>query len=336
MARIEEFNALAGFESIHVGMTSRDVTENTEQAAILASLALTRTHALATLARLDALAVHYRDQPVVGRSHNVPAQITTLGKRFATAGEELMLGLAALDQFIESYPLRGIKGPMGTAADQSQLLSSADAAASLDAAIAEALGADLFTSVGQVYPRSLDLATVDLLIRLMSALASLAATIRLMAGTAQASEGFAKGRVGSSAMPHKMNASRSERIHGLYAALGGSHAQLAAVTGNQWYEGTTASASACGGSESRACSSRTSASIRGPYWRSAARFRLQRAAHQAYSPRLLPRRASGLSASRAGRDSTSSYRRCRPRRVVPSLVGADRWPSARCSLPPHP
>ena len=237
MARIEEFNALAGFESIHVGMTSRDVTENTEQAAILASLALTRTHALATLARLDALAVHYRDQPVVGRSHNVPAQITTLGKRFATAGEELMLGLAALDQFIESYPLRGIKGPMGTAADQSQLLSSADAAASLDAAIAEALGADLFTSVGQVYPRSLDLATVDLLIRLMSPLASLAATIRLMAGTAQASEGFAKGRVGSSAMPHKMNASRSERIHGLYAALGGSHAQLAAVTGNQWYEG---------------------------------------------------------------------------------------------------
>jgi adenylosuccinate lyase len=75
------------------------------------------------------------------------------------------------------------------------------------------------------------------LIRASAPLASLATTIRLMAGNGQATEGFAEGRVGSSAMPHKMNASRSERIAGLYAVLGGSHAQLAAITGNQWYEG---------------------------------------------------------------------------------------------------
>ena len=39
-ARIEEFNALAGFEQIHKGMTSRDLTENVEQLQIRSALVL--------------------------------------------------------------------------------------------------------------------------------------------------------------------------------------------------------------------------------------------------------------------------------------------------------
>lgn len=239
MARIEEFNALAGHELIHVGLTSRDVTENTEQAAIKASLELVRDGLLAALGRLADLAAQHRDQPVAGRSHNVPAQVTTLGKRFATAGEELMLGLEAIADLQNRYRLRGIKGPMGTAQDQLQLLESDPAKVeTLESDIAAELGFErVFGSVGQIYPRSLDLAVVDALIRATAPLANLATTIRLMAGNGQASEGFAKGRVGSSAMPHKMNASRCERTCGLYAVLGGSHAQLAAIVGSQWYEG---------------------------------------------------------------------------------------------------
>jgi adenylosuccinate lyase len=239
MARIEEFNTLAGHEIIHVGLTSRDVTENTEQQAIRQSLGLIGEQLAAVLAGLSELATRYRDLPIAGRSHNVPAQVTTLGKRFATAGEELILGLEAIEDLQNRYQLRGIKGPMGTAQDQLQLLGGDPAnVAALEQTIAAELGFEhTFGSVGQVYPRSLDLAVVDALIRAFAPLASLAVTIRLMAGQGQATEGFAKGRVGSSAMPHKMNASRSERITGLYAVLGGSHAQLAAVAGNQWYEG---------------------------------------------------------------------------------------------------
>src|SRR6201991_4709284 len=55
-ARIEEFSALAGFEQIHKGMTSRDLTENVEQLQIRASLELIRERVVATLARLAALA----------------------------------------------------------------------------------------------------------------------------------------------------------------------------------------------------------------------------------------------------------------------------------------
>jgi adenylosuccinate lyase len=239
MARIEEFNTLAGHELVHVGLTSRDVTENNEQQAIVASLKLMHDRLVAVLARIDHLAGQYRDLAITGRSHNVPAQVTTLGKRFAVAGEELLLGISAVDELISSYPLRGIKGPMGTAADQLQVLGASEPhVRTLEAEVMQELGAiNVLGNVGQIYPRSLDLAVADVLIRALAPLASLATTIRLMAGNSQATEGFQAGRVGSSAMPHKMNASRSERIYGLYATLGGSHAQLAAITGTQWYEG---------------------------------------------------------------------------------------------------
>ncbi len=80
-ARIEEFNALAGHEHVHKGMTSRDLTENVEQLQVLSSLKLVRSRVVAAAARLAALAVDYADQPIAGRSHNVAAQVTTLGKR---------------------------------------------------------------------------------------------------------------------------------------------------------------------------------------------------------------------------------------------------------------
>ncbi len=60
------------------------------------------------------LAARYGSTVIAGRSHNVAAQATTLGKRFANAGQELLIAFNALEDTIESYPLRGIKGPVGT------------------------------------------------------------------------------------------------------------------------------------------------------------------------------------------------------------------------------
>ena len=85
-ARIEEFSALAGHEHIHKGMTSRDLTENVEQLQVRASLALVRDRMVAALARLARLAAEHAGLVMVGRSHNVAAQATTLGKRFANVG----------------------------------------------------------------------------------------------------------------------------------------------------------------------------------------------------------------------------------------------------------
>ncbi|MFP4635893.1 MAG: lyase family protein, partial [Nitriliruptoraceae bacterium] len=86
-ARIEEFSALAGHEHVHKGMTSRDLTENVEQLQVRRSLELVRSRCVAALALLAQRATEQRETVITGRTHNVPAQVTTLGKRFAAAGE---------------------------------------------------------------------------------------------------------------------------------------------------------------------------------------------------------------------------------------------------------
>ena len=238
-ARIEEFNALAGHEHIHKGMTSRDLTENVEQMLIRDSLLLTRDKVIAALARLSSLAVQYADTPMAGRSHNVAAQMTTLGKRFAIWADEMLFAYDRLTDLIERYPLRGIKGPVGTAQDMLDLLDGdAAALAALERSIADHLGfARVLDSVGQVYPRSLDYDVVTTLVQVASAPSNAATTIRLMAGSELVTEGFKPGQVGSSAMPHKMNSRSSERINGLAVILRGYASMVGELAGDQWNEG---------------------------------------------------------------------------------------------------
>jgi adenylosuccinate lyase len=238
-ARIEEFSALAGFEQIHKGMTSRDLTENVEQLQIQASLRLIRDRVVATLARLAERAVEYSDQVITGRTHNVAAQASTLGKRFASAAEELLIAYERLDDLISRYPLRGIKGPVGTAADQLDLLDGdPDRLAELERRVAAHLGFErVLTSVGQVYPRSLDFDVVSALAQVVSAPSSLATTIRLMVGQELVTEGFKPGQVGSSAMPHKMNTRSSERVNGLAVIVRGYLSMVGELAGDQWNEG---------------------------------------------------------------------------------------------------
>jgi adenylosuccinate lyase len=238
-ARIEEFNALAGHEQVHKGMTSRDLTENVEQLQIRQSLEHVRDRTVALLARLAQLAAEHGELVMAGRSHNVAAQATTLGKRFATAADELLVAFTRLEELIARYPLRGIKGPVGTSQDMLDLLGGdADRLAELERRVAGHLGFDHgFTSVGQVYPRSLDYDVLSALVQLAGAPGSLAKTIRLMAGIELVTEGFKEGQVGSSAMPHKMNTRSCERVNGLAVILRGYASMVSELSGDQWNEG---------------------------------------------------------------------------------------------------
>jgi len=238
-ARIEEFAALAGYEHIHKGMTSRDLTENVEQLQVRQSLELVRDRSVATLARLARLATEHEATVMAGRSHNVAAQATTLGKRFATIADELLIAVERLEDLLERYPLRGIKGPMGTSQDMLDLLDGdEDRLAELERRVAGHLGFErVLDSVGQVYPRSLDFDVVSALVQLASAPSNLATTIRLMAGHELVTEGFAEGQVGSSAMPHKMNTRSCERVNGLAVVLRGYLSMVSELAGDQWNEG---------------------------------------------------------------------------------------------------
>lgn len=234
-ARIDEFNALAGHEYIHLGMTSRDLTENIEAAQILSALKLTQERSAALLFQLGEKAKKYKGLAIVGRSHNVPAQLTTLGKKFATVAEELLFAFERLSNLIERYPLRGFKGPVGTSQDMSDLLGSAS---EIEASISKSLGfSRTLDSTGQVYPRSFDFDVISALVQLSAAPSNLATSFRLMAGLELVSEGFAPNQVGSSAMPHKMNSRSCERINGLAVVLRGYLSMISEVSGDQWNEG---------------------------------------------------------------------------------------------------
>ena len=212
-ARLEEFAEKAGHQHAHKGMTSRDLTENVEQLQIHRSLSIILEKAVAVLLALSEKATEYKSLPLTARSHNVPAQITTLGKRFAIWGEELERYVESLSRLCANYPYRGLKGAVGTRLDQVTLLGSVEKAEELDRKVMLHLGAPAnWDNVGQVYPRSLDFEVVSLLVRIASAPSSFSKTLRIMAGHELLGEGFAKGQTGSSAMPHKMN-SRSCGAH---------------------------------------------------------------------------------------------------------------------------
>jgi len=235
-ARIEEFNALAGVEKIHIGLTSRDLTENIELIQIKAALELIEHRTLQALFLLNEKISKYEKTYMVGRSHNVAAQVTTLGKRFASCAEELLFAHASLKELIARLPLRGIKGPVGTSQDVISVMSKDFE--KLEKLIADQFGFEnTWVSVGQIYPRSVDFEVVSKLLQIASAPSSMATTIRLMAGSGLASEGFKAGQVGSSAMPHKMNSRSSERINGMMVLLRGYNTMAADLAGDQWNEG---------------------------------------------------------------------------------------------------
>jgi len=237
-ARIEEFNALAGVEKIHIGMTSRDLTENIELIQIRDGLNLIRKRTLETLFLLEKNITKYEKTYLVGRSHNIAAQVTTLGKRFATCGEELLFSLTALEELLNRLPLKGLKGPVGSGQDGISALGSAKDLTKMEEVIAKEFGFEnTLTSVGQIYPRSIDFEVVSKLLQIAAAPSSMATTIRLMAGSGLASEGFKAGQVGSSAMPHKMNSRSSERINGMMVLLRGYTTMAADLAGDQWNEG---------------------------------------------------------------------------------------------------
>jgi adenylosuccinate lyase len=240
-ARIAEFNRLGGHGDIHQGFTSRDLTENVEALQVFQSLNLLRDKVVAIISMTAALAIQYADRPIVGRSHNVPAQLTTLGKRFANYGTEMVRGYESLQHAIDTFPLRGIKGPVGTQQDMLDLFEgNADKVAEFEKMLAAELDFDpkhILDNVGQIYPRSIDSQVGQAIFDAAAGPANLALNVRLMAGHDLVTEGFGEGQVGSSAMPHKMNPKNAERVGGAQKIILGYKLMLDQLSGNQWNEG---------------------------------------------------------------------------------------------------
>ncbi len=184
--KIEAFNKavyeMTGihYELIHLGMTSRDLTDNREQMQIKKSAKIIFGRYVSVLRHFTDKAKSYDSIILTARTHHQAAQPTMLGRRLSMWAEELLEHLVNFESFIENYPLRGIKGPVGTQFDMLSLLKSKEKVNALEQKIAEYLGFKrVLDSPGQVYPRSLDFDFLSHLAKLSAGCENFALGMRL-------------------------------------------------------------------------------------------------------------------------------------------------------------
>jgi len=251
---------------IHLGMTSQDVNDNCELVLIrLAQRCIDRGVERLAFALADA-ADRWRSLPTLAFTHYQPAQPTTLGRRFAQWGFDLLEAMGPGPRPVHGK-LRGLRGATGTQASYLRLLDG-DAervrrlellfldklgrgAGLTDAAPLEAWGdaddpemVDAFVShhtfllTGQTYPRVADTLIVANLASVCASLHKTATDIRLLCNRKEVDEPLAEKQIGSSAMPYKRNPMRCERVCGLARFVMNLVGNAYETAATQWLERT--------------------------------------------------------------------------------------------------
>jgi len=197
---------------IHVGMTSSDVLDTGLALQLKASTALLRTEldALAEAIRRQARA--HRDTVMIGRSHAIHGEPITFGFKLAGWLAETERNRQRLERLEAEVAVGQISGAMGTYANTDP---------QVEALACARLGLTPDTASTQVISRDRHAAYVQTLALVGASLERFATEIRNLqrSDVLEVEEAFAKGQKGSSAMPHKRNPIRSERISGLARVL---------------------------------------------------------------------------------------------------------------------
>jgi len=225
---------------IHLGATSCFVTDNTELLQTKEAFAVIRGKMLKLISNLANFCDEYRALPMLGFTHFQPAQLTTLGKRFALYLQDFVLDFERLENEMANLPFRSVKGTTGTQASFLELFDGDHAKCrQLEKDVAKAMGFDKVIALsGQTYTRKVDYFTLTVLSGIAQSAAKMATDIRLLASMKEVEEPFGAKQVGSSAMAYKRNPMRSERITSLARYVMNLPGNAAATHSTQWFERT--------------------------------------------------------------------------------------------------
>ena len=225
---------------IHLGATSCFVTDNTELIQTRESLRLIRGKLLKLIDNLAKFCDEHKAMPTLGFTHLQPAQLTTVGKRFALYLQDFLLDYRRIDREIGELPFRSVKGTTGTQASFFELFDGDhEKCRELERAVAAEFGFDhVITLSGQTYTRKIDYFVLALLSGLAQSAAKCATDIRLLAHMKEIEEPFGAKQVGSSAMAYKRNPMRCERVTSLARYVMNLPGNAAATTSTQWFERT--------------------------------------------------------------------------------------------------
>ena len=225
---------------IHLGATSCFVTDNTELLQIREAFAVIRGKMLRLIANLADFCDKYKGMSMLGFTHFQPAQLTTLGKRFALYLQDFVLDFERLDREMNELPFRSVKGTTGTQASFLELFNGDhDKCRQLEKNVAKAMGFDNVIALsGQTYTRKVDYFVLAVLSGIAQSAAKIATDIRLLASMKEVEEPFNAKQVGSSAMAYKRNPMRSERITSLARYVMNLPGNAAMTAATQWFERT--------------------------------------------------------------------------------------------------
>uniref|UniRef100_A0A832H5Q8 Adenylosuccinate lyase n=1 Tax=Oscillatoriales cyanobacterium SpSt-402 TaxID=2282168 RepID=A0A832H5Q8_9CYAN len=213
LTNVNEYVGDAG-RYIHLGMTSSDMLDTALSLQMVASLDVILTWVEALIQAIRYQAQQHRDTVMIGRSHGIHAEPMTFGFKLAGWLAEMMRHRDRLTQLYNEIAVGKISGAVGTYANIDP---------KIEAIACQNLGLRPDCASTQVISRDRHANFLNHLALLAASIERFAVEIRNLQRTdvLEVEEFFSKGQKGSSAMPHKRNPIRSERLTGMARMIRG-------------------------------------------------------------------------------------------------------------------
>ncbi len=207
LTNVNEYVGEAG-RYIHLGMTSSDMLDTALALQLVASLDVIMTQLEALIQAIRYQAQQHRNTVMIGRSHGIHAEPITFGFKLAGWLAEVLRHRDRLCQQKRAIAVGKISGAVGTYANIDP---------QIEALACQKLGLEPDTASTQVISRDRHADFLNALALLAASIERFAVEIRNLQRTdvLEVEEYFSKGQKGSSAMPHKRNPIRSERLTGM-------------------------------------------------------------------------------------------------------------------------
>jgi adenylosuccinate lyase len=227
LTNVNEYVGDAG-RYIHLGMTSSDVLDTALALQMGASLDIILTHVRALIEAIRIQARQHRHTVMVGRSHGIHAEPITFGFKLAGWLAEMLRHEDRLLQVKDEIAVGKISGAVGTYANIDP---------QIEAITCQKLGLKPDAASTQVISRDRHANYLQVMALVAASIERFAVEIRNLQRTdvLEVEEFFSKGQKGSSAMPHKRNPIRSERLTGLARLIRG-YAMTALENVALWHE----------------------------------------------------------------------------------------------------
>lgn len=211
LTNVNEYVGDAG-RYIHLGLTSSDVLDTALALQLVASLDIILARLEDLIAAIREKAKQHRNTVTIGRSHGIHAEPITFGFKLAGWLAEVLRHQQRLTRLRQDIAVGKISGAVGTYANIEPRV---------EAIACQKLGLKPDTASTQVISRDLHADYVQQLALLGASIERFAVEIRNLQRTdvLEVEEFFSKGQKGSSAMPHKRNPIRSERLTGMARLL---------------------------------------------------------------------------------------------------------------------